>query len=75
MTPEAEPRLNTLKSMAGQLNISPNTLIMAWLRHSDPVVIPVIGASTDAQLDESLAAVEVSLAAEHMAALNEGLPV
>ena len=58
--------------MAVELDVSPNTLILAWLRHSDPQVLPVIGASSIEQLEENLAATDVILEANHMAVLNEG---
>lgn len=73
-TPESEARLARLRSMAAELNISPNTLILAWLRHSNPAVLPIIAASSDQQLEENLAAADVTLSNEQMIALNIGLP-
>jgi aryl-alcohol dehydrogenase-like predicted oxidoreductase len=35
--------------------------LLAWLLHSDPPVIPIPGASSVAQLDEILAAIELKL--------------
>jgi aryl-alcohol dehydrogenase-like predicted oxidoreductase len=74
MTPESEPRLARLNQMAVELGISPNTLILAWLLHSNPQVLPVIGASSIEQLEENLAASDVSLGVDHMIVLNDGLP-
>jgi aryl-alcohol dehydrogenase-like predicted oxidoreductase len=37
---------------------------------SDPVVIPLVGASTVDQLQENLGALEVELSADQMAQLN-----
>src|SRR5258706_9059695 len=63
MTPESEPRLARLRQAAVELDVSPNTPILAWLRHSDPPVLPVIGASSIEQLEENLAASDVILEA------------
>jgi aryl-alcohol dehydrogenase-like predicted oxidoreductase len=74
LTPVNERRLARLKVMAADMGISPNTLILAWMLHGQPAIIPLIAASTEAQLQENLRACEVTLTAEQMAALNEGLP-
>ncbi len=74
LTPEHEERLARLHSVAAELNVSPNVVILSWMLQSDPPALPIIAASTIEQLDENLAACELTLSAEHMAALNEGLP-
>lgn len=74
LTPENERRLARLRSVAADLNTSPNTVVLSWLHQSDPPVLPLIAASSLAQLDENLAACNLALSAEHMVALNEGLP-
>jgi len=73
-TPGNEQRLARLRTMADALRISPNTLILAWMRHSNPPVVPVIGASSESQLDENLAACNLVLTEDQMAILNQGLP-
>jgi aryl-alcohol dehydrogenase-like predicted oxidoreductase len=40
---------------------TPNQVVLAWLMGGDPPVLPVVGASSVAQLDESLAARELRL--------------
>jgi len=44
---------------------------LAWMMQSEPVIIPVMGASTTDQLQENLGALEIKLGADQMARLNE----
>ncbi len=43
--------------------------------HSDPPVIPLVAASREEQLRESLGALELRLSAEHMQLLNDAMPL
>ena len=45
-------------------------MVLAWLIGGDLPVVPLIGASSVAQLDESLAAVDLELTAEHRQLLD-----
>lgn len=65
-----DKRLANLKSVADELNTSVNTVILAWMLQSDPAVLPLIAASTETQMEENLAALELTLSAEQMALLN-----
>lgn len=58
---DSEARLSLLRTIAGELGISVPQLILAWMRHHDFTVIPLIGVSTPAQLTESLDALDVEL--------------
>ena len=46
-------------------------MVLAWLMGGEVPVIPLVGASSVAQLDESLAAVDLELTAEQRARLDE----
>jgi aryl-alcohol dehydrogenase-like predicted oxidoreductase len=46
-------------------------VIIAWMRHSDPLILPIIGGSTTERLAENLAALDVHLTDEQMQRLNE----
>jgi aryl-alcohol dehydrogenase-like predicted oxidoreductase len=59
--PTAQARLAALYEVAAELGASANQVVLAWLLHSDPPVIPIPGASSVAQLDEILAAIELKL--------------
>jgi aryl-alcohol dehydrogenase-like predicted oxidoreductase len=74
VTPVNQQRLERLRSMANSLKLSVNTLILAWMLHSTPPAYPIIAASTEEQLRENLAAVDVKLSAEQVAQLDQGLP-
>lgn len=67
--PSAYQRLQTLREVAGELGATPNQVVLAWLLRQ-PAVIPVFGASSIAQLDEALAAVDLVLEDEVFARLN-----
>jgi aryl-alcohol dehydrogenase-like predicted oxidoreductase len=47
-----------------------NQVVLAWLIGGEPPVVPLIGASSVAQLDESLAAVDLQLSAEQRQLLD-----
>jgi aryl-alcohol dehydrogenase-like predicted oxidoreductase len=47
-----------------------NQVVLAWLIGAEIPMIPLVGASSVAQLDESLAGVEVELTAEQRARLD-----
>jgi aryl-alcohol dehydrogenase-like predicted oxidoreductase len=70
-TPDNGARLETLRNIAEDVGCTPNQVILAWLRQSDPPVLPLIAASTPEQLRENLDALSVGLSDEEMRRLNE----
>ncbi|HTJ70377.1 MAG TPA: aldo/keto reductase [Actinospica sp.] len=56
---ENEIRIRELKYVAAQAGVTPNQLALAWLLRGAPAVIPVLGVSSVAQLDEALGAYDV----------------
>jgi aryl-alcohol dehydrogenase-like predicted oxidoreductase len=64
--PDAEARLNALIEVAGETGASPNTVILAWMLASDPPALPVFAASTEEQMQEDLAALDLVLTPEQM---------
>jgi aryl-alcohol dehydrogenase-like predicted oxidoreductase len=67
---DSDARLATLRHVAREKNATPNQMILAWMLHSDPFVLPLIAASTPEQMDENLQALEIILSAEEMARLD-----
>ena len=65
------PRLAALHDVAKQTGASVNQVVLAWLIGGEVPVIPLVGASSVAQLDESLAAVDLELTAEQRTRLDE----
>ena len=56
--------------MAKDAAATVNQVVLAWLTGGQIPMIPVVGASSVAQLDESLAAADLDLTAEQRARLD-----
>jgi aryl-alcohol dehydrogenase-like predicted oxidoreductase len=61
--PGTPARLAALREVAAQTGATVNQVVLAWLIGGEIPVIPLVGASSVAQLDESLAAVDLELTA------------
>jgi aryl-alcohol dehydrogenase-like predicted oxidoreductase len=59
--PDAAPRLKVLREVAAEVGATPNQVVLSWLLHGEPPVLPVIGVSSVAQLRECLAAADLTL--------------
>jgi aryl-alcohol dehydrogenase-like predicted oxidoreductase len=68
--PEADARLEALKTVANEVGCSPNQAIIAWLRQSTPSILPIITGSRIDQLEENIAALKVELSEDHMRRLE-----
>jgi aryl-alcohol dehydrogenase-like predicted oxidoreductase len=66
--PTAYIRFEALRQAAGDLGATVNQVVLAWLMHHGAV--PLVGVSSIAQLEEALAAVELSLDADLVAQLD-----
>jgi len=64
-------RLSALRSVAGEAGATVNQVVLAWLMGGKLPVIPLVGASSVAQLEESLAAVDLELTDAQRARLDE----
>ncbi|WP_034263091.1 aldo/keto reductase [Actinospica robiniae] len=58
-SPGNAERIRSLRKVAEQAGVTPNQLALAWLLRGTPAVVPVLGVSTVAQLEEALGACEV----------------
>lgn len=47
-----------------------NQVIIAWMRQSEPSVVPIIAGSRSEQLQETIGALNVNLSEEQMMTLN-----
>ena len=65
------PRLSALRAVATETGATVNQVVLAWLMGGEVPVIPLVGASSVAQLEESMAAVDLELSAAQRAALDE----
>ena len=58
-SPENETRLSTLWRVADEAGVTRTQLALAWLLRGDPAIVPVVGVSSVAQLDDALGALDV----------------
>jgi aryl-alcohol dehydrogenase-like predicted oxidoreductase len=64
-------RLSALRAVAAETGATVNQVVLAWLMGGELPVIPLVGASSVAQLEESLGAVDLELTAAQRARLDE----
>jgi aryl-alcohol dehydrogenase-like predicted oxidoreductase len=55
------PAAQTLARIAARHSATPAQLLLAWLLHRSPVLLPIPGTSTVAHLEENIAAAELKL--------------
>ncbi|GAB3408715.1 aldo-keto reductase family protein [Flindersiella endophytica] len=63
-------RLAALRKVVGETGATPNQVVLSWMIGADVPSIPLIGASSVAQLNESLEAVHLKLTADQRAKLD-----
>jgi aryl-alcohol dehydrogenase-like predicted oxidoreductase len=68
--PGTPARLAVLREVANDAGATVNQVVLAWLIGGEVPAIPLVGASSVAQLEESLAAVDLELTAEQRARLD-----
>jgi aryl-alcohol dehydrogenase-like predicted oxidoreductase len=68
--PDAEERLAALQSVARETGATLNQVILAWMRQSDPPVLPIIAASRLEQLEENIASLGITLTGKQMSDLD-----
>ncbi|MEU4328027.1 aldo/keto reductase [Nonomuraea dietziae] len=62
-------RLRALREVADELGATPNQVVLAWLLAQG--LVPIVGATTTAQLDEAIGAAGITLDEALMARLDE----
>ncbi len=67
---DAEVRLETLAKLAQELGVSRHQLVLAWLLHHQPRVIPIVAASSIAQYEHNLQSLNIHLTDEQLDILN-----
>jgi aryl-alcohol dehydrogenase-like predicted oxidoreductase len=63
-------RLAMLQEVSQQTGATHNQVVLSWLMGGDIPIIPLVGASSVSQLDESLAAVDLELTADQRARMD-----
>jgi len=69
-----QPIIDTLHRLAAEKGTSPAKLAFAWVLAKGDNMIPVMGARTRAQLDDSLGALEIKLSAADLKAIEDAFP-
>src|SRR5688500_18203394 len=64
--PEADERLAALDDVAREVGATLNQVVIAWMRQSDPPVLPVIAGSRREQVLENIGALDISLTDDQM---------
>jgi aryl-alcohol dehydrogenase-like predicted oxidoreductase len=68
--PGTPVRLAALREVAKDAGATVNQVVLAWLIGAEVPIIPLVGASSVTQLDESLAAVDLELTTDQRARLD-----
>ena len=68
--PEDFTIVERVGEIAKQRGVSNAQIALAWMLHKPGITAPIIGASKMYQLDEAIAALEIKLSADEMAALE-----
>ena len=71
---ELRPQLKRYEDLCAEWGLAPADVGIAWLLSRPGVTAPIIGPRTMEQFEGSLAAMDVSLTAEQLAALDEVFP-
>ncbi len=66
--------VEALTELARARGVTSSQLAIAWVLAQSPSIVPVVGARTRKQLDESLAALDVTLDAAALEALTSAIP-
>jgi aryl-alcohol dehydrogenase-like predicted oxidoreductase len=66
--------IDTLQKLAADKRATPSQLAIAWVLAKSKRIVPVIGARTRKQLDESCGALELQLSAADIARIEEAIP-
>jgi aryl-alcohol dehydrogenase-like predicted oxidoreductase len=66
--------LDVLKNLSSEKGVTPTQLAIAWVLGKSKSIVPVIGARTRTQLQESLQAVDVQLSPEDLSRIEETVP-
>ncbi len=63
--------LTAVERLAGERGVKPAQIALAWMLHKPGVTAPIVGASKMYQLDEAIAATEITLTPEEVKRLEE----
>jgi len=67
---DGDSRLEALRCVADEAGAALNQVVIAWMRQSNPPVLPIIAGSEPRQVAENIAALGVTLSADQMRRLD-----
>ena len=68
--PEADERLAALAAVADEVGAIMSQVVIAWMRQSEPPVLPIIAGSQPEQLTENIAALGITLTPDQVERLD-----
>ena len=66
--------VETLHRLAAERGVAPAQLAIAWVLAKDAAIVPVLGARKRVQLEEALAALEITVTPEEIALIERSIP-
>ncbi len=68
--PDTDARLGVLQEVARELGATANQVVLAWMMHRQPPLLPVFSARNPEQMQENLGALDIALSVEQMERLD-----
>lgn len=69
----SDVKLKAIQSIARELNVSANAVVLAWMLQSSPIVIPVLAASSVSQFRENMQVLDFQLFDSQKELLNQSV--
>ncbi|MFF3242720.1 aldo/keto reductase [Streptomyces sp. NPDC002870] len=69
--PGTPKRLAALREVAEELGATVNQVVLAWLLDNDPPILPIVGVSRISQVDEAMAALDITLGDDQRRRLDD----
>lgn len=69
--PHNDETIRQVTALAEEIGCTPAQVALAWLRQRPGLVIPIVGATSEAQLANNLASAEVTLTSDQITRLNQ----
>jgi aryl-alcohol dehydrogenase-like predicted oxidoreductase len=66
--------VSALAALAAARGVTPSQLAIAWVLAKRPNIVPLIGARTRTQLEESLGALSITLGPDDLAGIEQAIP-
>jgi aryl-alcohol dehydrogenase-like predicted oxidoreductase len=68
--PDSNARMAMLRTIAAETGATPTQIVLTWMLHSNPTVLPLISASSPEVMHDNLGALHMNLTPDQMERLN-----